>query len=86
MLSKNYRTTTEISKAAFQLIENDSTINTNVDFVKPSLIDRHGHPPIYRFFTTSQDQINFLLKEIQILTNDYRTFRNMYCGERKKTH
>ena len=71
MLSKNYRTTTEISKAAFQLIENDSTINTNIDFVKPSLIDRHGHPPIYRFFTTNQDQISFLLKEIQILTNDY---------------
>lgn len=71
ILSKNYRTTTEISKAAFQLIENDPTINTNVDFVKPSLIDRHGHPPIYRFFKTSQDQINFLLKEIQTLKNDY---------------
>lgn len=72
MLSKNYRTTTEIAKAAYQLIENDSTINNNVDFVKPSLIDRHGHPPIYRFFTTSQDQIHFLQKEIQSLTNDYR--------------
>lgn len=71
ILSKNYRTTTEISKAAFQLIENDPTINTNVDFVKPSLIDRHGHPPIYRFFKTSQDQISFLLKEIQTLKNDY---------------
>ncbi|WP_019415291.1 transcriptional repressor LexA [Paenisporosarcina sp. TG20] len=72
VLSKNYRTTTEISQAAYQLIENDSTINANLDFVKPSLIDRHGHPPIYRFFTSSQDQINFLLKEINILTNDYQ--------------
>ncbi|QBP40160.1 transcriptional repressor LexA [Paenisporosarcina antarctica] len=72
ILSKNYRTTTEISKAAYQLIENDSSINANVDFVKPSLIDRHGHPPIYRFFTSSQNQINFLIKEIQTLTNDYR--------------
>lgn len=72
ILSKNYRTTTEISKAAYQLIENDTSINANVDFVKPSLIDRHGHPPIYRFFTTNQDQINFLLKEIQTLKNDYR--------------
>lgn len=71
-LSKNYRTTTEISKAAFELIENDTSINANVDFVKPSLIDRHGHPPIYRFFMNSQDQINYLLKEIKILTNDYR--------------
>lgn len=72
ILSKNYRTTTEISKVAYQLIENDTSINANVDFVKPSLIDRHGHPPIYRFFTTNQDQINFLLKEIQTLKNDYR--------------
>ena len=72
ILSKNYRTTTEISKAAYQLIENDPTINTNVDFVKPSLIDRHGHPPIYRFFTTSQEQLDFLVEEIQTLSNDYR--------------
>ncbi|MEK5217168.1 transcriptional repressor LexA [Psychrobacillus sp. FSL H8-0487] len=71
-LSKNYRTTTEISKAAYQLIENDHTINTNVDFVKPSLIDRHGHPPIYRFFTTSQEQLTFLVNEIKTLSEDYR--------------
>ncbi|MCM3359238.1 transcriptional repressor LexA [Psychrobacillus sp. MER TA 171] len=71
-LSKNYRTTTEISKAAYQLIENDSTINMNVDFVKPSLIDRHGHQPIYRFFTTSQEQLAFLVNEIQTIANDYR--------------
>lgn len=72
ILSKNYRTTTEISKAAYNLIENDPTINTNVDFVKPSLIDRHGHPPIYRFFTTSKEQLAFLVNEIQTLANDYR--------------
>ena len=71
-LSKNYRTTTEISKAAFQLIENDQTINTNIDFVKPSLIDRHGHPPILRFFHKSNDQLAFLVDEIRELGNDYR--------------
>lgn len=72
ILSKNYRTTTEISKAAYQLIDNDNTINTNIDFVKPSLIDRHGHAPIYRFFTTSQEQLSFLVNEIRTLANDYR--------------
>lgn len=72
ILSKNYRTTTEISKAAYQLIENDTKINANIDFVKPSLIDRHGHPPIYRFFTTSQEQLAFLVNEIRTLANDYR--------------
>ncbi|MGI2327634.1 transcriptional repressor LexA [Planococcus sp. YIM B11945] len=70
-LSKNYRTTTEISTAAFHLIEADETIQSNVDFVKPALIDRHGHPPIYRFFLTPQQQIQFLANEINRLKNDY---------------
>ncbi|MBB5179348.1 SOS regulatory protein LexA [Planomicrobium koreense] len=70
-LSKNYRTTTEISTAAFHLIEADESIRANVDFVKPALIDRHGHPPIYRFFLTPQQQLQFLIDEIKMLQNDY---------------
>ncbi|MDQ0428835.1 SOS regulatory protein LexA [Planomicrobium stackebrandtii] len=70
-LSKNYRTTTEISTAAFHLIEADESIQSNVDFVKPALIDRHGHPPIYRFFLTPQQQVQFLAEEIGLLQNDY---------------
>lgn len=71
-LSKNYRTTTEISKAAYDLIEQDQTIHNNIDFVKPSLIDRHGEPPIYRYFRKSEEQLEFLVKEIRKLSNDYR--------------
>lgn len=71
VLTKNYRTTTEISMAAFSLIENDENINNNVDFVKPSLIDRQGHPPIYRYFKNSEEQLEFLFNEIQVLKNDY---------------
>ncbi|MDC3418077.1 transcriptional repressor LexA [Aquibacillus salsiterrae] len=70
-LSKNYRTTTEISKAAYGLIENDEQIKGNVDFVKPSLIDRHGHAPIYRFFTDAKKQSDFLIEEIKALHSDY---------------
>ena len=70
-LSKNYRTTTEISSAAFHLIEGDESIQSNVDFVKPALIDRHGHPPVYRFFLTPQQQTRFLAEEIAVLQNDY---------------
>src|SRR5690625_2741718 len=70
-LSKNYRTTTEISKAAYALIENDEQIQGNVDFVKPSLIDRHGHAPIYRFFLQAKNQSEFLINEIKTLQNDY---------------
>lgn len=70
-LSKNYRTTTQISTAAFGLIEHDEKIKNNVDFVKPSLIDRQGHPPIYKYFRTKEKQLEFLVNEINILRNDY---------------
>lgn len=71
MLSKNYRTTTEISTAAFDLIENDENIKNNIDFVKPSLIDRQGPPPVYRYFRDKSKQYEFLYDEIQVLHNDY---------------
>lgn len=70
-LSKNYRTTTEISKAAYGLIEKDEAIQGNVDFVKPALIDRHGYPPIYRYFRNEMDQVEFLKDEIGSLRNEY---------------
>ncbi len=71
-LSKNYRTTTEISKAAYDLIENDVHIKGNVDFVQPSLIDRHGHAPIYRIFANQKKQTEFVIDEIKKLQNDYQ--------------
>lgn len=71
MLSKNYRTTTEISTAAFDLIEHDDNIKNNIDFVKPSLIDRQGHHPIYKYFRSKDKQLEFLHNEIQVLSNDY---------------
>lgn len=70
-LSKNYRTTTEISKAAYGLIAHDEAIMSNVDFVKPALIDRHGHAPIYRLFKNHADHLAFLTDEITKLQNDY---------------
>ena len=71
-LSKNYRTTTEISKAAYGLIEHDEAIQGNIDFVKPALIDRHGHAPIYQYFVNEQKQAEFLIEEIHALQNDYQ--------------
>lgn len=70
-LSKNYRTTTEISKAAYGLIEHDEAIKNNVDFVKPALIDRHGHAPIYRYFTDERKQAEFITNEIKTLHGEY---------------
>ncbi|GEN56130.1 hypothetical protein GCM10012290_07160 [Halolactibacillus alkaliphilus] len=71
-LSKNYRTTTEISKAAYGLIEHDEAILSNVDFVKPALIDRHGHAPIYRFFKDHSSHLVFLKQEIESLIGEYQ--------------
>ncbi|NMA94806.1 MAG: repressor LexA [Clostridiales bacterium] len=71
-LSKNYRTTTEISTAAYGLIEHDEQIKGNVDYVRPSLIDRQGHPPIYNFFKTGEDQLVFLANEVSLLRRDYK--------------
>ena len=71
ILTKNYRTTTQISTAAYNLIENDNDIKNNLDFVKPSLIDRQGHPPIYKYFKDQESQLDFILKEIECLCNDY---------------
>ncbi|GIN72373.1 hypothetical protein J14TS2_28480 [Bacillus sp. J14TS2] len=72
VLTKNYRTTTEISKAAYGLIEHDEQIMGNVDYVKPALIDRHGHAPIYRFFLSNEDQLQFFKQEINQLKQEYR--------------
>ncbi|OAK75501.1 transcriptional repressor LexA [Lederbergia galactosidilytica] len=72
VLTKNYRTTTEISKAAYGLIEHDEQILGNIDYVKPALIDRHGHAPIYRFFLNNEDQLQFFKKEINQLKQEYR--------------
>lgn len=72
ILAKNYRTTTEISEAAFSLIENDETIQNNVDYVKPSLYDRKGHPPIYRHFLKDSQQYQYLVDEINNLKSEYK--------------
>lgn len=82
-LSKNYRTTTEISTAAYGLIEHDENIKNNVDFVKPSLIDRQGHPPIYKYFKSNEKQLDFLFDEIRTLKNDYE-YPNICIVAREK--
>ncbi len=82
-LSKNYRTTTQISMAAYGLIEHDENIRNNVDFVKPSLIDRQGHPPIYKYFRTKEKQYEFLKNEINVLRNDY-TFSDICIVAKEK--
>lgn len=71
-LSKNYRTTTQIAQAAYSLIEKDSNIIDDDNFVKPSLIDKQGVYPIYRGFKNKEDEAEFIIDIIKNkLSNNY---------------
>ncbi|MGI5859790.1 MAG: transcriptional repressor LexA [Tepidanaerobacteraceae bacterium] len=64
-LSKNYRTTTQISQAAYSLIQNDPVILEDDNFVAPSLIDRQGTFPVYRAFANVKQEAEFIANEIK---------------------
>lgn len=65
-LAKNYRTTTQIAEAAYSLIQKDTEIIGDDNFVKPSLIDKQGTYPVFRRFSNIEEEIREtkrLLKE-----------------------
>ncbi len=64
ILSKNYRTTTQIAQAAYSLIENDMDIVGDENYVKPSLIDRQGVYPVYKCFRNPQEEAKYIVEEI----------------------
>ena len=66
-LSKNFRTTTQISQAAYSLIENCADIVEDDNFVKPTLIEKQGDYPVYRSFENEKAQSEFLCREIRAL-------------------
>lgn len=59
-LSKNYRTTTQIAQTAYSLIENDSNIVSDDNYVKPSLIDRKGSYPVLRGFAIFEKEKEYI--------------------------
>ena len=63
-LSKNFRTTTQISRAAYSLIENCVEIVEDEHFVKPALIDKQGVYPVFKRFSNEQNQAAFIEREI----------------------
>jgi SOS regulatory protein LexA len=66
-LSKNFRTTTQISQAAYSLIEECREIVEDENFVKPSLIDRQGQYPVFKHFPDEAVQAKFICHEIKQL-------------------
>jgi DNA helicase II / ATP-dependent DNA helicase PcrA len=71
-LAKNYRTTTQISEAAYSLLEKDITLQMDTDYVKPSLVDRKGSYPIYRHFATLKEELEHVKSAIEGLSGEYR--------------
>lgn len=70
-LNKNYRTTTEISQCAYSLLAKDLEIVEDENFVKPSLLERHGDYPVYRHFETSREQTDYIIRLVKSLKQTY---------------
>ena len=69
-LNKNFRTTVEIAKAAYTLLEKDTDLVQNSeDYVKPEQInkDQHGCYPIYRRFGSLEEGTDYVVEEIKRL-------------------
>jgi SOS regulatory protein LexA len=66
-LSKNYRTTTQISQAAYSLIERCRDIVEDENFVKPALVDKQGEYPVLKVFEDDATQSAFIVSEISAL-------------------
>lgn len=76
-LSKNYRTTTQIAQAAYSLIEKDSNIVEDDNFVKPSLIDKQGVYPIYRGFKSKDQECKFIIDTINNQLKDKYEYKDI---------
>ncbi|NLM35750.1 MAG: UvrD-helicase domain-containing protein [Clostridiales bacterium] len=70
-LAKNYRTTTQIAEAAYSLLEKDSNITEDENFVKPFLIDKQGSYPIFRIFDNKEKEANYVISLIGELSKSY---------------
>lgn len=59
-LTKNFRTTTQISQAAMSLIKNQEGITKDEHYVEPKLIDRQGEFPVYKKFEFFHEQVSYI--------------------------
>ncbi|MGN0485476.1 MAG: 3'-5' exonuclease [Lachnospiraceae bacterium] len=71
ILSKNYRTTRQIAKAAYALLDHDEDLSQNTDFVQPVSLERNGPKPHYQSFDSERDEFDFLTREIKKCSEQY---------------
>lgn len=60
VLRKNYRTTTQISQAAFSLLEKQEGITGDEHFIKPELIVRNGEKPQFQLFENIDGEAKYI--------------------------
>lgn len=65
ILDKNYRTTNEIGKAAYSLVEKDLDITGNENYVTPNTMDRSGEYPILKGFENIDQEMKYIYDTIQ---------------------
>lgn len=65
ILSKNYRTTKQVAQAAYSLLNHDSDLKNNDDYVEPELMERNGAKPRYRHFNTVNEELAYITSEIK---------------------
>ena len=71
VLSKNYRTTYEIAQAAYSLMQHDTNLNTNDNFVPPTAIERHGVKPVLKGFSSQLEEAEYITAQIKKLSSEY---------------
>lgn len=59
-LSKNFRTTTQISQAAYSLLKKSTEVVRDENYVKPFLVDKQGEYPVYRNFSNEREELEYL--------------------------
>ncbi len=64
ILSKNYRTTEQITRAAFSLIDDTPEIVFDEHFVEPHLIDKQGPIPIYKMLNGEEAQALYVVRQL----------------------
>ena len=81
-LNKNYRTSTQVAKAAYSMIENDIEITSCENFVSPMLLDRQGFYPILSKHENEQKETNFICKEIERLIAKGYSYKDIAISAR----
>ena len=64
-LNRNYRTTEQISRAAFGLISNTPEIVFDEHFVEPDLIEKQGLIPVYKMLEGEEEQALYIVRQLE---------------------